>query len=217
MHDPEKNETNMSRRRELMLQTGFRLFAEKGIETVSMQEVAEECGLGIATLYRYFSTKQDFVIAIGTKKWADYFEEVEAEFARRGGDLMNAAEELDFYLNSYILLYREHPDVLRFNQNFNGYIIHEQPQLQHIGDYLAAIGPFRNKFHKLYEKGLKDGTIRTDEAEDTMFNATMHIMLAVCCRFAQGVLYRTGDPEDLTKELLILKRMILSRYAKTLF
>jgi len=217
MLNPEKNETNMSRRRELMLQTGFRLFAEKGIEMVSMQEVAEECGLGIATLYRYFSTKQDFVIAIGTKKWADYFEEVEAEFARRGGDLMNAAEELDFYLNSYILLYREHPDVLRFNQNFNGYIIHEQPQLQHIGDYLAAIGPFRNKFHKLYEKGLKDGTIRTDDAEDTMFNATMHIMLAVCCRFAQGVLYRTGDPEDLTKELLILKRMILSRYAKTLF
>lgn len=217
MLDHEKNETNMSRRRELMLQTGFRLFAEKGIEMVSMQEVAEECGLGIATLYRYFSTKQDFVIAIGTKKWADYFEEVETEFARRGGDLMNAAEELDFYLNSYILLYREHPDVLRFNQNFNGYIIHEQPQLQHIGDYLAAIGPFRNKFHKLYEKGLKDGTIRTDEAEDTMFNATMHIMLAVCCRFAQGVLYRTGDPEDLTKELLILKRMILSRYAKTLF
>ena len=217
MLDPEKNETNMSRRRELMLQTGFRLFAEKGIEMVSMQEVAEECGLGIATLYRYFSTKQDFVIAIGTKKWSDYFEEVEAEFARRGGDLMNAAEELDFYLNSYILLYREHPDVLRFNQNFNGYIIHEQPQLQHIGDYLAVIGPFRNKFHKLYEKGLKDGTIRTDDAEDTMFNATMHIMLAVCCRFAQGVLYRTGDPEDLTKELLILKRMILSRYAKTLF
>lgn len=209
-----KHETDLTKRRERMLETGFRLFAEKGIETVSMQEVAEECGIGIATLYRYFSAKPDFVIAIGAKKWADFFEEVEAEFGRRGGDLMDAAEELDFYLNSYILLYREHPDVLRFNQNFNGYVLHERATASRLGEYLSAVEPFRKKFHKLYEKGIRDGSIRTDEPEDTTFYTTMHIMLAVCGRFAQGVLYQRDDPEDLTEELLILKRMILNRYVK---
>ncbi|MBQ7714372.1 MAG: TetR/AcrR family transcriptional regulator [Clostridia bacterium] len=200
-----------------MLEIGFRLFAKNGIETVSMQEVADACGIGIATLYRYFSTKPDFVIAIGAKKWTEYFEEVEEEYARRGGDLMDAAEELDFYLNSYILLYREHPDVLRFNQNFNGFILHEQATPRQMGDYLSSIGPFRMKFHRLYEKGVTDGSIRTDEPEETMFNVTMHIMLAVCCRFAQGVVYQPDDPEDLTKELMILKRLILGRYARQSF
>ena len=214
MRDPMRDEQEMEQRRELMLETGFRLFAEKGIESVSMQEVADACRLGIATLYRYFSVKSAFVVAIGAKKWQEYYEVIAAEFARRGGELMNAAEELDFYLGSYILLYREHSDILRFNQNFNGYVIHEKLTDEQLRDYLIAVGAFRIKFHKLYEKGLRDGSIRTDEPEQTMFNATMHIMLAVCGRFAQGVVVHTDDPEDLTQELLILKRMILSQYVK---
>ena len=202
----------MAERRERMLETGFRLFAEKGIEPVPMQEVADACGLGIATIYRYFSSKLAFVIAIGAKKWEEYFDEVEREYGRRGGEMMNAAEELDFYLGAYILLYREHRDILRFNQNFNGYILHEGATPEQLADYLRAVGPFTRKFHRLYEKGLDDGSIRTEEDEQTMFNATMHIMLAVCGRFAQGVVIHSEDPEDLTRELMILKRMILNQY-----
>ncbi len=214
MRNLERDELEMSERRERMLETGFRIFAEKGIEAVPMQDVAQACGLGIATLYRYYRNKLAFVIAIGAKKWEEFFLEVEAEFERRGGELMNAAEELDFYLNAYILLYREHPDMLRFNQNFNGYVQHEQATDEQLKDYLRAAEPFAKKFHRVYEKGVRDGSIRTDEPEQIMFNTTMHIMLAVAGRFAQGVVIRTDDPEDLTKELMILKRMILSQYVK---
>lgn len=214
MRNLERDELEMSERRERMLETGFRIFAEKGIEAVPMQDVAQACGLGIATLYRYYRNKLAFVIAIGAKKWEEFFLEVEAEFERRGGELMNAAEELDFYLNAYILLYREHPDMLRFNQNFNGYVQHEQATDEQLIDYLRAAEPFAKKFHRVYEKGVRDGSIRTDEPEQIMFHTTMHIMLAVAGRFAQGVVIRTDDPEDLTKELMILKRMILSQYVK---
>lgn len=214
MRNPEKDEIKMAQRRALMLDTGFSIFAEKGIEAVPMQAVAKACGLGIATLYRYFSTKLDFVIAIGAKKWAECFEEIEAEYVRRGGAMMNAAEELDFYLSAYILLYREHGDILRFNQNFNGYIVHEKVTEAQLRGYLQAVEPFQSKFHRLYEKGRKDGSIRTEEGEQTMFNTTMHIMLAVCGRYAQGVVVRGEDaPEDLTRELMILKRMIVAQYS----
>ncbi len=214
MRKVEKDERAMAERREQMLETGLRLFGEKGIEQVRMQDVADACGIGIATLYRYFNTKLVFVIAIGAKKWGEFFEEVEAEYVPRGGEMMNAAEELEFYLNEYILLYREYKDILRFNQNFNGYILHAQATQAQLADYLRAVEPFAKKFHRVYEKGLRDGSIHTDEPEQTMFHTTMHIMLAVAGRFAQGVVVRTDDPEDLTKELLILKRMILNRYVK---
>ena len=214
MRNLERDELEMSERRERMLETGFRIFAEKGIEAVPMQDVAQACGLGLATLYRYYHNKLAFVVAIGAKKWEEFFQEVETEFDRRGGELMNAAEELDFYLNAYILLYREHPDMLRFNQNFNGYVQHEQATDEQLRDYLRAAEPFAKKFHRVYEKGVRDGSIRTDEPEQIMFHTTMHIMLAVAGRFAQGVVVRTDDPEDLTKELMILKRMILSQYLK---
>ena len=215
MRNQEKDEREMAGRRDLMLQTGFSLFAEKGIEAVSMQDVARACSVGIATLYRYFSTKLAFVIAIGAKKWEEYFEEIESEYARRGCYMMNAAEELDFYLSMYIQLYREHSDLLRFNQNFNGYIDHEHATTAQLADYLRAVEPFTRKFHALFEKGLRDGSIRTEEPEETVFTTTMHIMLAVCGRFAQGVVYHGDGREDLTQELLILKRMILGMYVRT--
>ncbi len=59
----EKDEIEMAAKRERMLATGFQMFAEKSIEPVTMQDVATACGLGVATLYRYFSTKLIFVIA----------------------------------------------------------------------------------------------------------------------------------------------------------
>lgn len=212
MRNAEKDEIEMAAKRERFLDEGFRIFAEQGIEPTLMQDVANASGYGIATLYRYFEKKLGFVIAIGAKKWRDYFEEVENEYVRRGGEMMNAAEELDFYLSMYIMLYREHSDLLRFNQDFNGYVTHEGATREQLGEYLLAIDPFVRKFHKLYEKGQRDGSIRTDEPEKTVFNTTMHIMLAACGRYAQGLVYGGEDEEDLTRELMILKRMILNNY-----
>ena len=59
MRNLEKDEIEMTARREAMLEKGFQLFAERGIEAVGMQEVANACGLGIATLYRYYKTRGD--------------------------------------------------------------------------------------------------------------------------------------------------------------
>ena len=55
----------MAANREDMMAEGFRLFSERGIEAVGMQEVADACHLGIATLYRYFRNKPELVLAIG--------------------------------------------------------------------------------------------------------------------------------------------------------
>ncbi|MBQ7487414.1 MAG: TetR/AcrR family transcriptional regulator [Clostridia bacterium] len=212
MRNLEKDEIVMAERREMMLNTGFRIFAEKGIEAVPMQEIANACGLGIATVYRYFNTKLVFVIAIGAKKWNEFYAEVEDEYTRRGGSMMNAAEELDFYLGEYILLYREHSELLRFNQDFNGYVAHQKATAEQMREYRIAVDRYASKFHALYEKGKRDGSIRTDQTEQKMFTTTMHIMLAVAARYAQGLAYAGESETDLTEELMILKRMILSQY-----
>ena len=215
MRNTEKDEMQMSAKRELFLEKGFCIFAEKGIETVPMQEVADACGLGVATLYRYFSTKLDFVIAIGAKQWTMFCDVIDAAYIECGVERMNAAEELDFYLSMYLLLYRDHRELLRFNQNFNGYIRHEHVTPEQMQEYLRSVEPFMQRFHMLYEKGRRDGTIRTEGSEHAVFTATMHIMLAVCGRFAQGVVVNGDRPEDLTEELMTLKRMILNTYVKT--
>lgn len=51
---------------QLIKNTSSRLFMEKGFESVSMNEVAKQCGVTKATVYYYFPTKNDlFLAAIG--------------------------------------------------------------------------------------------------------------------------------------------------------
>ena len=66
-------------------------------------------------------------------------------------------------------------------------------------------------FRGVYEKGKKDGTLKTELPEDKMFAATSHIMLAVAVRYAQGLLYSRNE-QDRTEEFLLLKQMILNEY-----
>ena len=214
MRNLEKDEIEMKARREAMLREGFRLFAEKGIEPVTMQEVANACGVGIATLYRYYNTKLALVIGIAVQKWEEFADYIRQEQIRRDAAHMTAAEELAFYLDCYIVLYREHKDLLRFNQNFNNYVRHEGATKEQLLPYLHAVGAFAGMFHGVYEKGKTDGTIRTDLPEDKMFAATSHIMLAVAVRYAQGLVYAAEREEDRTEEYELLKRMILREYVR---
>ena len=212
MRNREKDELEMAERRNTILREGFRLFESKGIETTGMQEIADACHLGIATLYRYYRNKLDLVIDIGTRQWEQYFVHISNTRARQNVDRMTAAKELEFYLDFYIDLYRNHKDLLRFNNNFNSYVMHEGATAEQLKPYLTAIGSISIYFHSLYEKGKKDGTIRTDMPEEKMFASTVHIMLAVAVRFAQGILYSAKTETDRTEEFNLLKYMILKAF-----
>lgn len=212
VRNKEKDEIEMAGRRKAILSEGFRLFESKGIETTGMQEIANACNLGIATLYRYYKNKLDLVLDIGTKKWEDYHVFARNLRKERHADLMTAADELDFYLDFYMDLYCNHKDLLRFNSNFNIYVNHERATKEQLRPYLTAISGLGQFFNDLYEKGRKDGTIRTDMPQEKLFASTAHIMLAVAVRYAQGLLYSADSETDRTQEILLLKKMILKEF-----
>ena len=212
MRNKEKDELEMAERRNTILREGFRLFEAKGIETTGMQEIANACHLGIATLYRYYKNKIDLVIDIGTRQWQDYFVEIQKKRAQRNVDQMTAAQNLEFYLSFYIDLYNNHKDLLRFNSNFNSYVMHEGATAEQLKPYLKSIGSIAVLFHELYEKGKKDRTIRTDMPEEKVFASTAHIMLAVAVRYAQGLIFSAENETDRTEEFNLLKNMILKEF-----
>ena len=212
MRNLEKDEAEMAYRRERMMEEGFRLFSEKGVGQVSMMEVAAACRVGVATVYRYFNTKLELVLAIGEAKWNEYAEKVRKLRAEKNADAMTAGEELSFYLDFYIDLYRNHKDILRFNQELNNYARQEHATAEQLAPYLRSIQAFGVTFHQMYEKGKRDGTLKTDLPEEKLFAATAHIMMAVAVRYAQGLLFSAENEEDRTEEYMLLKRMILREY-----
>ncbi len=213
MRNLEKDAKEMAERREKMLSEGFRIFSQKSIEVVSMQEIAKACGLGVATVYRYFRTKPALVVAIGAKIWEKYAVKVEQMYRERGGDAMNAAEELAFFLDCFIDLYKNHKDVLRFIRNFETYIRHENVPKEDVRVYNDVVDGFARKFHAVYQKAEKDGTLRLELPEKKFFYTILYIMLSASEKFAEGLVYPSEYEEDMTEELELLKDMILQKYS----
>ena len=71
MRDKEKDAAQMAIKRRRFLEKAYELFTRKKIESVSMIEVARACGYGTMTLYRYFSTKPQLVVAVAAWIWGE--------------------------------------------------------------------------------------------------------------------------------------------------
>lgn len=127
---------------------------------------------------------------------------------------MTAAEEMVFFLDCFIDLYQNHKDILRFNRNFFTYVRHEHVTKEKLKDYTDVVGEFAARCHALYQKAQKDGTLKVDLPEKKFFASTLHIMLSVSEKYAEGLIYPpdTSYEEDLTDELVLLKNMILRAY-----
>jgi len=214
MRNAEKDAAEMAERRGRLLEAGFRLFASRTIESVKLTEIADEAGLGIVTLYRYFKTKPDLVIELGTKKWIEYYTEVEKAYAARGGEKMNAAEEMEFFLDSIIELYSSHKDVLKFNRNFDTYVKHKECTAEQMRPYNEAVNVFAHKFHTVYLKAKKDGTLDLRIPEKRLFINTLYTVLSVAGKYAEGLVYPSDEQHDMTDELVMLKEMILGSVVK---
>lgn len=186
-------------------EVAFKMFAERGIEAVSMQNIADEVHLGFTTMYRYYGKKVTLVIEIAAKKWNEYAAIVEKKYAELGGESFTAKRELEFYLDCYIELYRSYKPLLRFNRNFDIYVTEERPSVEEMQIYYDSVDFFRRKFHGMFLRGIKDKTIRTDIPEEKLFFGTMYSMLSSAAKYACGIIYPIDETLDHTFELEMQK------------
>ena len=212
MRNKEKDAVQMAGRRERILKEGFRLFSERNIDKVPMNDVADAAGVGIATLYRYYLTKSELVLGISTDIWTKYVNEDYKKLESVIKADMTAAQEYERMLDAFIDLYRNHKDILRFNQFFNVYVQDEKIPEEQMKSYLDMIDMLKSGFHEIYEKGLKDRTLNTVYSEQSIFSSTMHIMLAAVTRYAVGLVYVMEDAPEPESELLLLKEMLMDKF-----
>ena len=210
-----QGEENTGARRKELLEKGYELFSTKSIESIGMRDVAKAVGCGSTSVYRYYGSKPDFVVAVAIWKWEQFQEENQKRRPSVNFEGMTAEEIFEFYLDSFLVLYRDHKDLLRFNQFFNVYVQSEHIDKGTLSPYRDMIGRLRERFHDMYLKAEQDKTIRTDEPEEEMFSKTLHLMLAAVTRYAVGLVYIPEHGFDAEKELIFQKQVLLKEYRKS--
>lgn len=203
----EKDAAEMAAKNQRILEAGFAIFAKHGIDNVTMTDVANGAGIGISSLYRYYKTKTELVLAIGTWAWKSYLEQTGAigNLEKKTG---YAAENVAFFLDAFLDLYRNHKDLLRFNQFFNVYLQSERIPMKKTAAYQALIGSLEARFSQIYEKGQRDGSIRSDLSEGACFSTLLHLMLATVTRYAVGLVYMNTET-DVERELAVQRELLL--------
>ncbi|MGI8328814.1 TetR/AcrR family transcriptional regulator [Actinomadura scrupuli] len=102
------------RNRRRILDAAAKAFAERGLE-VPLDEIAERAGVGIATLYRRFPSREDLIAAAFADKLAEYAEA--AERALRAADPWDGFRDLVEHMCALQAADRGFTDVITLTLN----------------------------------------------------------------------------------------------------
>lgn len=146
----------IDRRKNDVINAAKAVFAEKSIEKASMQDIALKAEVGVASVYRYYTTKFDLVIAVAKDYW-----EKELEFDDTGL-YGTGIEQTTQVINRLYEKLTENPDMLLFMEQLDTFLISCENAKYPLEAYKKMMESGIQKLIRVIEKGKQDGTIRQD-------------------------------------------------------
>ena len=202
---PEKTgKTIKDLREDSIVYVAAELFLQKGIENVKMTDVAERAELGVATLYRWFGTKDGLVIRAGALLWGDLHTLFSSVYEAEDFRACTGIEQVKRLFGVYRTLFREHPDFIRFVGDFDNFVIRARPPQEALREYEASVLNFYPVFLGAYETGLGDGSVRPVADPRLFYDSVCHAILSLTQKLLRGeILAADGFGDAAELELLL--------------
>ena len=162
------NETIEAHRREVreaILDTTATLVAEHGLRSVTMSQIAEDTGIGRATLYKYFSDVEAILLAWHERQISGHLAHL-AGIRDQAGD---GGERLEAVLEAYALI--SHQSHRHRDTALAAFL--------HRGEHVArAQQQLSNFIRDLLVEGAETGGIRDDVAPEELASYCLHALTA---------------------------------------
>ena len=179
------NETIEAHRRavrDATLDTTAALVAKHGLTSVTMSRIAEETGIGRATLYKYFPDVEAILAAWHERQIASHLRHL-AEVRDQAGDV---GERLETVLLAYALIHHrrvQHPR----NEPHGA----ELAALLHPDEHVVrAQQHLRDMLQDLLTEAAKTGCIRDDVAPDELASYCLHALTAASNLPSEAAVHR---------------------------
>ena len=151
--------------RDAILDTTAALVAEYGLRSVTMSEIAEETGIGRATLYKYFPDVDTILFTWHERQISGHLEHL-ARVRDQAGDPW---ERLEAVLEAYALISRQS----------RGHYDRDLAAFLHRDDRVArAQQQLRGMIRDLLSKAAETGAVRGDVAPDELASYCLHALSA---------------------------------------
>lgn len=148
--------------RETTMDTAASLVAEHGLASVTMSQIAEETGIGRATLYKYFPDIDSILVAWHDRQITGHLEHL-AQVRDQAGD---ASGRLEAVLKAYALIQHAHPTTELAAHLHRGE--HVERAQRHLNDFIRD----------LLVEGAESGDLRDDVAPQELATFCLHALTA---------------------------------------
>ncbi|MDP9219690.1 MAG: TetR/AcrR family transcriptional regulator [Actinomycetota bacterium] len=148
--------------RDAIIDTTSTLALEHGALSVTMSQIAEETGIGRATLYKYFPDIETILLAWHERHVNSHLQQL-TEIANRDDDI---AQRLTAVLEAYALISYEQP------QTDLAALLHGGDHVAHAQQHLTAL------IRRLLAEAARSGEVRKDLPPDELASYCLHALTA---------------------------------------
>jgi len=163
---------------DLVIENIKNLILEKGINTLTITDIAKEIGIGEATIYRYFNTKVNLAIEIGIKLWEEIYQTLKNQPKQASG-----YENIAQFFNYFNFGFSNNRSVFKFLQQFDNLMLTEKVDKVLLSRYDDVLQQIKVIYDEYFKMGLDDNTIKVLD-KDAFYYTTTHMLLGICYRAA---------------------------------
>lgn len=190
-----------------ILEAAKRVFVRKGLDKSTMQDVAKEANIGVATVFRYFPKKEKLIVAVATQILESQMSAFEVIAQMPVPCLVKVEKLLDLFIS---FVTEEHSDNTKLIEAFESYtsLLHEP--MEDIAAYEEVSRRLNGIYSDIFAQGQTDGSIRSDISVDAYLRSIANTFGTVSKKLSAQryhiLPHLKMEPEE---QLHILKRIFL--------
>ena len=161
-------------KRDYIIDSAKKLFLNKSISEITIKDISAVSDLGEATIYRYFSNKENLVIAVSISIQQDI---LSVPFTN---EEKNGLEQIRDFFEVFKNIFIEHKNYFKFIAEFDTIYLNNIKNKE----YSLGLDVFYDLFMRAYDLGLKDKSIKEVKDIKLYYYTCTHSLLELCKKLA---------------------------------
>ncbi len=181
-------------RKERILTGALKVFKKKGLDGATMDEIAVESGFGKATLYYYFSSKEEVFCGILNRGWTSLWMNLEEDIHSEGGPR-------ETFINILIRVARK----AQQNRNEYEFMFNAPKTISHIENQDQEWRSYQSQLYSILKGLLEDGIAKGEFPKldpNLMFKAIGGLFVGLIFMGEKNKDVSTRDIEKLLNNLI---------------
>ena len=197
---------------ERILLSAFSLFSHIGIDAIAMTDIAKHAEIGVASLYRYFETKDEIAIRTAIWAWESQKKMILPMLDDSGFYNKKGIDQLEEIFELFCKLYQNEPDFFRYIYFFDAYIVCQKISPDRLLPYQQVIESVQKIIAAAIHKGLEDGSINSKykKSEDELYYSLMHTLFSASQKLSlSGNMLKMDEENDGVQQLKLLGKVLI--------